>query len=187
VTIRHLILDRDGVLNEESGEFTAGPAGWKWLPGSLEALALLTRAGLRLSVATNQASIGRGHLMPETLEEIHTRMLREAREAGGKIDAIFVCPHTPADACRCRKPAPGLIEEAITASDIPAHNTLLVGDDTRDLEAALAAGVEPVLVLTGKGAAAARDAAYRHIRVHANLQAFARALLRAQRTTQDPL
>jgi D-glycero-D-manno-heptose 1,7-bisphosphate phosphatase len=179
--IRHVILDRDGVLNQESDEFIAGPDAWKWLPGSLEALALLTRAGVRLSVATNQASVGRGHLRPDTLEAIHARMTREAREAGGTIDAIFVCPHAPAEACGCRKPAPGLVQAAMALARIPARETLLVGDDGRDIEAALAAGVEAVLVLTGKGCQVARSPALRNTRIYADILALAQALAREPR------
>jgi D-glycero-D-manno-heptose 1,7-bisphosphate phosphatase len=182
-----VILDRDGVLNEESGEFLARPEGWRWLPGSLEALALLSGAGVRVSVATNQASIGRGHLMPGTLEAIHARMIRDARKASATIDAIFVCPHAPIESCRCRKPAPGLIEAAMASSDIPPNNTLVVGDDARDIEAALAAAVEPVLVLTGKGSAVARDPAYRHIRAHADLRAVAHAIVQEWRSGPGPV
>lgn len=182
--IRHVILDRDGVLNHESGEFVAGPDAWSWLPGSLEGLALLSRAGVRLSLATNQASIGRGRLRREMLEAIHARMTREAREAGGTIDAIFVCPHAPTEACRCRKPAPGLIEAAMASTSIPGHETLLVGDDERDIEAASAAGIDAALVLTGKGSHVARSLAFERVRVYPDLRAVAEALTREPRTEQ---
>jgi D-glycero-D-manno-heptose 1,7-bisphosphate phosphatase len=182
--IRHVILDRDGVLNQDSDQFIAGPDTWKWLPGSREALALLTGTGIRLSVATNQASIGRGYLKLETLEAIHARMTREAREAGGTIDAIFVCPHAPPEGCRCRKPAPGLIEAAMAAAGISARDTLLVGDDERDIEAALAAGVAAVLVLTGKGSRVARSPTLQHVRIYADLRAVAEALTQELRTAE---
>jgi D-glycero-D-manno-heptose 1,7-bisphosphate phosphatase len=176
MAIRHIILDRDGVLNDESESFIAGPADWRWLPGSLEALSLFTRAGLRLSVVTNQASVGRGLLAPEALEAIHAGMTREASEAGGTIHAIFVCPHAPAEECQCRKPAPGLIKAAIASAGIPPSDTLLVGDDGRDIDAAQAAGIDALLVLTGKGRETARSPYFHHIPVYDDLRAVAEAL-----------
>jgi D-glycero-D-manno-heptose 1,7-bisphosphate phosphatase len=175
--IRHVILDRDGVLNEEAPHAVTRPEQWVWIPGSLDALALLTRAGVQLSVATNQASIGRGLLSWDSLSAIHERMRAEARGAGAMINAVFVCPHTPEEACNCRKPAPGLIRTAMTVAKIPANETLLIGDDGRDLEAAAAAGVEGALVLTGKGAATARLAAFKTARTYADLRTAAQTLI----------
>jgi D-glycero-D-manno-heptose 1,7-bisphosphate phosphatase len=175
--IRHVILDRDGVLNEEAPRVITDPEQWVWIPGSLEALALLTRAGVHVSVATNQASIGRGLLSRESLAAIHDRMLREAHSAGATINAVFVCPHAPEQACDCRKPAAGLIKQAITVAQIPASQTLLIGDDSRDMEAARAAGVAGALVLTGKGSASARRAAFEPARVYADLKTAVQSLL----------
>ena len=150
---RHVILDRDGVLNAEPPDagYVHRPDDFHWLAGALDALALLHRAGVRISVATNQSGIGRGLMSLGDLQRVHDRMRTEAASAGGPIDAIFFCPHAPDAHCACRKPEPGLIQAAIAASGISAEETLVVGDDERDLEAAARAGVAFALVRTGKG------------------------------------
>lgn len=153
MTYRHVILDRDGVLNREAPEagYIRAPGEFFWLPGALEALALLRSAGLHLSVATNQSGVGRGLMTLTQLDAIHERMLIEAAANGGALDTVLFCPHAPDDGCECRKPAPGLIREALTRSGIGAAESLVVGDDRRDLEAASRAGVQAALVRTGKG------------------------------------
>jgi len=153
MAFRHVILDRDGVLNRESeqGGYVREPAEFHWLPGALEGLAVLRRAGLRISVATNQAGVGRGLMTLAQLSAVHAHMQAQASAHGGALDAVLVCPHAPEDACACRKPAPGLIEAAIARSGIPAGESVLVGDDARDLEAARRAGIAAMLVRTGKG------------------------------------
>ena len=155
---RHLILDRDGVLNEEAadGGYVCDPEEFRWLPGVLDALARLRAAGVRVSVATNQSCVGRGILSPEGLARVHARMTRDAEAAGGAIGAIFCCPHAPDAGCDCRKPAPGLVTAAIRASGIDPRATLLVGDDHRDLAAGRGAGIAVALVRTGKGRATER-------------------------------
>lgn len=177
--IRHVILDRDGVLNAEprDGAYVTDWADWRWLPGALESLGLLHAQHVRVSVATNQSCVGRGVLAREQLDAIHARMLDEAAQAGGAIDQLFVCPHAPASGCGCRKPAPGLLREAVEAAGIPRRATIAVGDDLRDLQAAEAAGIPAVLVRTGKGAAteAAMDAT--DVPVFDDLRAFTSALL----------
>jgi D-glycero-D-manno-heptose 1,7-bisphosphate phosphatase len=149
-------MDRDGVLNHEAPDhgYILSPADFHWLPGALEALALLRGAGIRLSVATNQSAVGRDLMNLEQLEAILASMRGQAAAAGGGIDAVFYCPHAPDADCDCRKPRPGLVTAAVQASGIEAGHTLFVGDDVRDVEAALGAGVAPVLVRSGKGAAA---------------------------------
>jgi D-glycero-D-manno-heptose 1,7-bisphosphate phosphatase len=156
--VRHVILDRDGVLNEEPayGSYVRDPAEFRWLPGALAALARLRAAGVRISVATNQSGVGRGIMSLDDLERIHARMTGEAAAAGGAIDAVFCCTHAPGAGCACRKPAPGLVTAAIQASGIDPRATLLVGDAPRDLEAGRSAGVAVALVLTGKGRATER-------------------------------
>jgi D-glycero-D-manno-heptose 1,7-bisphosphate phosphatase len=151
--VRHLIVDRDGVLNAEpaGGEFVREPAQFHWLPGSLEALARLSAARIRVSVASNQSGVGRGLMSPAELARVHARMTDSAAAAGGAIDAIFCCPHAPDAGCECRKPAPGLVLAAIRASGIEPAATLVVGDDARDVAAARAAGVAAALVRSGKG------------------------------------
>jgi D-glycero-D-manno-heptose 1,7-bisphosphate phosphatase len=155
--VRHLILDRDGVLNREAPDhgYILRPEDFEWLPGSLEALVMLSTLGVRISVASNQSGVGRGLMTAEALDQVMGTMRQQARAAGGRIDAVYVCPHSPTDHCDCRKPAPGLIRQAVSASGIAATDTLLVGDDVRDVEAASAAGVAAALVRTGKGIRAA--------------------------------
>jgi D-glycero-D-manno-heptose 1,7-bisphosphate phosphatase len=151
--VRHVILDRDGVLNREApgGGWVHRAEDWQWEPGALEALKVLSRAGLGLSVATNQSGVGRGVFTVEDVDAVHERMLAEAAAAGVTIDAVFFCPHAPRHRCRCRKPAPGLIEHAVARAGVPVDDIVAVGDALRDLEAAQAAGVRAVLVRTGKG------------------------------------
>jgi phosphoheptose isomerase len=177
--IRHVILDRDGVLNREApdGGHVRDPQAFQWLPGALEALAMLRQAGLRISVATNQASVGRGLMSLDQLEAVHQRMRTEAAASGGELDAVLVCPHAPDAACPCRKPAPGLIDAAVAASGIGAAETLVVGDDRRDLEAAWRAGVNAALVRTGKGAGTAPQLEGLRVPVFDDLPALSRALL----------
>lgn len=178
MNIRHVIFDRDGVLNREAaGRYVTRAADWLWEEGALEGLCALSQAGVRLSVATNQSGVGRGLMSPEALAQVHERMLSEAAAAGASINAVFVCDHAPDSGCGCRKPAPGLIHSAIRAASVGAAQTLLVGDDLRDVEAAWSAGVAPALVRTGKG----RDAELRLPRgvvpVYDDLKAMAEAAL----------
>ncbi len=177
--VRHVILDRDGVLNVEAPNrgYVTRPEAWHWLPGAREALALLARAGVRVSVATNQSGVGRGLMSAADLDAVHARMRRETEASGGRIDALFTCPHAPGAGCRCRKPAPGLIEDAVAAAGVPPAETLVVGDDGRDLQAARAAGVPAALVLTGKGRAAAAALSPHTVPVYDDLHALARALV----------
>ena len=151
--VRHLILDRDGVLNREAPQhgYILAPEDFAWLPGSLEALVTLTRLGIRISVATNQSAVGRGLMTPAQLDRVIATMCTQAEAAGARIDGVYFCPHAPGAECECRKPAPGLIRSALQASGIAAAQTLVVGDDVRDVVAARAAGVRAVLVRTGKG------------------------------------
>ncbi len=151
--IRHLILDRDGVLNQEAPEhgYILRPEDFAWLPGSLQALVTLTRLGMRISVATNQSAVGRGLMTLTQLDRVLATMLSQAEAAGAHIAGVYFCPHAPEAHCDCRKPAPGLIRSAVQAAGIPAAQTLVVGDDVRDVEAARAAGVRAAMVRTGKG------------------------------------
>jgi len=181
--ISHVILDRDGVLNEEAphGSYVTAPAQWRWIPGALEALTMIRRAGIRVSVATNQSAVGRGLMTLADLVAVHTRMIHEASLAGGSIDGVFVCPHAPDDGCDCRKPAPGLIRAAIAASGLESATTLVVGDDLRDLQAARAAGVSAAIVLTGKGWATAALLPGPEVPVYDDLGALVRSLLAERR------
>ena len=150
---RHVILDRDGVLNREPAEgFVVDRAAWQWEVGALEALQLLARNGIRATVATNQSCIGRGIATAAQVHALHAWMREEARRCGASIAHVYVCPHVDSDTCACRKPLPGLVRRAVDISGIAARETLLIGDSRRDLEAARAAGVTAALVRTGKGA-----------------------------------
>ncbi len=153
-----IILDRDGVINQASEHFIKSPAEWKPLPGSLDAIARLTQAGYKIAVATNQSGVGRGFFTMATLNAIHAKMIKAAQEAGGRIDAVFYCPHTMADGCHCRKPAPGMLEEIGQRFQVTLSNVVVVGDSLRDLQAAATVGAKPCLVRTGKGARVIDDA-----------------------------
>lgn len=183
---RHVILDRDGVLNseDESLGYVRDPAQFHWLPGVLEGLAILRRAGLRLSVATNQAGVGRGLVSPAQLAAVHAHMQAEAAAHGGTLDAVLVCPHAPEEQCACRKPAPGLIQAAIVRSGIPAGASLVVGDDQRDLEAARRAGVAAALVRTGKGRETERLLREAGVPAYDDLAQLARALAAARTSVE---
>ena len=147
-----IILDRDGVINEDSDDYIKSPDEWHPIPGSLAAIARLYRAGWRVVVATNQSGVSRGLFDLDTLMRIHEKMYREVRNAGGQIDAIFFCHHAPEDNCRCRKPRPGLLLDIADRLRIELTGVPSIGDSLRDLQAARAAGARPLLVRTGKGA-----------------------------------
>lgn len=146
-----IILDRDGVINQDSDAFIKSPDEWIPIPGSLEAIGRLSHAGWRVVVASNQSGIARGLFSMETLGAIHARMREAVADAGGHIDAIFFCPHGPDDACACRKPMTGMLHDIAQRLDVHLEGVPLVGDSLRDLQAAAASGCSPWLVLTGKG------------------------------------
>jgi D-glycero-D-manno-heptose 1,7-bisphosphate phosphatase len=146
-----VILDRDGTINHDSDQYIKSPAEWKPIKGSLEAIARLTQAGWRVVVATNQSGLGRGLFDMAALNAIHDTMHRAVHQAGGRIDAIFFCPHAGDSNCDCRKPKPGMLLEIARRMNVELDGVPMVGDSLRDLQAAAAAGAKPVLVLTGKG------------------------------------
>ena len=145
------ILDRDGVINQDSAAFIKHPDEWIALPGSLEAIARLSRSGWRVVIASNQSGVARGLFSMDTLNGIHAKLRREVAHAGGAIDAIFVCPHGPDDGCSCRKPNAGLFLDIGRRYDLDLSQVPSVGDSLRDLQAAKKAGCRPWLVLTGNG------------------------------------
>jgi D-glycero-D-manno-heptose 1,7-bisphosphate phosphatase len=177
--IKHIVLDRDGVLNYEApgGGYIASPAEFRWLPGALDAMKQLHDAGIRLSVATNQSAIGRGILTSAEVDAVNQSMRDEAARHGAAVDAVYCCPHAPDLGCTCRKPQPGLIRAAIDHARIGASETLVVGDDLRDLEAGRNAGVAVALVRTGKGSANERAACELGAEVYDDMPALARAVL----------
>ena len=146
-----IILDRDGVINYDSDAFIKTPDEWKPIPGSLEAIAHLTQAGYRVVIATNQFGIGHGLLDMTAFNTINDKMCKAVNQAGGRIDAMFFCPHTHTDQCSCRKPATGMFEEIARRFSLDLKGAPTIGDSLRDLQAAAAVGAVPILVLTGKG------------------------------------
>ena len=146
-----IILDRDGVINFDSDQFIKSPAEWKPIPGSIEAIPRLNQAGYRVVVATNQSGIGRGLFDMATLAAINDRMVEMVFRQGGRIDAVFFCPHTAAHDCRCRKPKTGMFDDIAARFRMGLKGVPAIGDSPRDLDAAAAAGCTPILVLTGKG------------------------------------
>jgi D-glycero-D-manno-heptose 1,7-bisphosphate phosphatase len=146
-----VVLDRDGVINVDSDAFIKSPDEWVALPGSLEAIARLNQAGYRVAVATNQSGIGRGLFDMNALNAMHLKMHRMAAAVGGRIDAVFFCPHTAQDHCECRKPKPGMLKMIAERFEVDPEDTPVVGDSLRDLEAGATLGFAPHLVLTGKG------------------------------------
>lgn len=146
-----IILDRDGVINFDSAQFIKSPEEWKPIPGSLQAIARLNQNGYRVVVATNQSGIGRGLFDMDTLNRIHKKMHKAAFEVGGRIDAIFYCPHAADSDCPCRKPKPGMFKRIAETLNVDLNGVPTVGDSLRDLQAGAAVGCHPMLVLTGKG------------------------------------
>ena len=144
-----IILDRDGTINEEHEDFIKSPEEWIPLPGALEAVAKLNHAGWRTIIASNQSGLGRGLFDVAALNAMHAKMNKLLTAMGGRMDAVFYCPHTPSDNCSCRKPLPGLFEQIIERTGVDARTIPSAGDSLRDMEAAAAAGCEPHLVLTG--------------------------------------
>jgi D-glycero-D-manno-heptose 1,7-bisphosphate phosphatase len=175
--VKLVILDRDGTINHDSDHYIKSLDEWRPLKGSLEAIARLTQAGYRVVVATNQSGIARGLFTTRTLFEIHDHLQRAAVQAGGRIDAFFFCPHKADDNCRCRKPQPGMLIEVGRRFNVALEDAFMVGDSRKDLDAAAAAGVRPVLVLTGNGAKTEKEGKLpRGTAVYADLAAFARQL-----------
>lgn len=148
-----IVLDRDGTINHDSDQYIKSPAEWKPIAGSLEAIARLNHAGWRVVVATNQSGLARGLFDMAALNAIHAEMHRAAARAGGRIDAIFFCPHAADAGCECRKPKPGMLHEIARRLNVELAAVPVAGDALTDLQAAAAAGARPMLVLTGKGRA----------------------------------
>ena len=149
--MRLAILDRDGVINQDTEEFIKSPEQWVPIPGSLEAIARLCRSEYRVVIITNQSGVGRGLYTLDMMNKINMRMFELINQKGGDIDALLFCPHAPDAGCECRKPKPGLFHELARRLKVNLTGIPAVGDSVRDLEAAVAAGAQPVLVRTGKG------------------------------------
>ncbi len=146
-----IFLDRDGVINENRADYVKSWQEFHFLPGAVEAIVQLTRMGHRLVVCTNQAGIARGIIPVEVIEEIHARMLTQIHAVGGHIEHIYYCPHGRDEQCACRKPRPGMLLRARDERGLDMNNAVFIGDSLTDVQAARAAGVQPILVLTGLG------------------------------------
>ncbi len=173
-----VVLDRDGVVNLDSDQFIKTPDEWIPIDGSLEAIAALNQAGYRVVIASNQSGIGRGLFEMSALNAMHEKMHKALANLGGRVDAVFFCPHTAADGCDCRKPKAGMLEQLAERFGVELKGVPLVGDSLRDLEAGLAVGCAPHLVLTGKGAKTEKKGGLPPgTLIHDDLRAFARWLL----------
>ncbi|MGH8372024.1 MAG: D-glycero-beta-D-manno-heptose 1,7-bisphosphate 7-phosphatase [Gammaproteobacteria bacterium] len=178
--MRLVILDRDGVINQDSDAYIKSPDEWIPLPGSLDAIVRLNRGGFTVVVASNQSGIGRGLFDLATLERIHRKMTAELAARGGHLDGIFFCPHAPDAGCDCRKPAPGLLRQIGSHYGVSLDAVPMIGDSLRDLQAAHAVGARPILVLNGKGQRTFEQlpAEFRGIEVYPDLATATTALLK---------
>ena len=155
-----VFLDRDGVINEDSPDYIKGWDEFRFIPGSRSAIAALTRSGVRVFVVSNQSGVNRGLIPLPVLEQMHRRMTAAVEEAGGRIEAIFYCPHRPDEDCSCRKPRPAMLDNARRIHGVDLSRSAMIGDSARDILAARRAGCAlSVLVKTGKGVAAEKELA----------------------------
>ena len=174
----YLILDRDGVINQDSDQYIKSPEEWIPIPGSLEAIAELKHAGWQIAVATNQSGIARGLFSEETLAAMHQKLHDLLAQLGAQVDLIAYCPHAPDDQCGCRKPRPGLLQQIARRWDIELTGVPFIGDSRKDVEAARAVGCRPILVRTGKGERTLADpAGLEDVEIYPDLAAATRHLL----------
>jgi D-glycero-D-manno-heptose 1,7-bisphosphate phosphatase len=178
-----IVVGRDGILNEFREDHIKAPEEWIAIPGALEAVSRLNHAGWHVVVATNQSGIGRGMIDMAAVNAVHAHMMRQLHALGGRIDAVFFCPHAPDEHCDCRKPLPGMMFEIARRYGVDLAHVPMVGDTLRDLQAAQAAGCEPHLVRSGRAAVlpaeevAALLGQIDGARVHSDLGEFATHLL----------
>lgn len=179
--IKLIVLDRDGVINEDAEGPISHPDEWIPIAGSLKAIARLHQAGWHIAVATNQSGVGLGLFDVNRLHEIHGRMQEMVNQAGGRIDVIAFCPHTDSDGCDCRKPAPGLLYTICERLDIDLTSVVVVGDSLRDVQAAMAAAATPIMVRTGKGQMTLdNNKGLEHIPAYDDLASYVDVLLQAE-------
>jgi D-glycero-D-manno-heptose 1,7-bisphosphate phosphatase len=176
---RLVVLDRDGVINQDSPEFVKSVDEWLPLPGSIEAIAALSLGGFKVAVASNQSGLARGLFGQEALDEMHDKLRSLVAARGGHVDHIVICPHGPNDGCDCRKPRPGLLLKIAAHFDLALDGVAVIGDSLRDLQAAVAAGARPILVRSGNGRKTeqALPVELAHVEVFDDLAAAADALL----------
>lgn len=174
-----ILLDRDGVINQDSDQYVKSVEEWLPIPGSIKSIAALSKAGFQIFVVTNQSGIARGYYDERTLQAMHDKMISLVEKEGGKISGVEYCPHGPDDNCTCRKPKSGMIEaiETQLGLSFQEHPAIMVGDSLRDLQAGNARGCAPVLVLTGKGRATQYKKIDFPFTVYTDLAAFSVATL----------
>ena len=177
--LKSIILDRDGVINQDSPDYIKSAQEWVPIPGSIEAIVALSQAGYTVAVATNQAGLAKGKFDQADLDAMHAKMCDMVEAAGGKIDLIVYCPHHPDDACDCRKPKPGLLHAIESELGVSVAGVPFVGDKVSDIQCARAAGAKPILVKTGKGAAVAAEQGDQlaGVAIYDNLWNFVQGLL----------
>ena len=179
-----VILGRDGILNVFRDDHVKAPNEWQPVPGALEAVARLNHNGWHVVVATNQSGVGRGMIDMASVNAVHAHMMQRLAAVGGRIDAVFFCPHTPEDQCDCRKPLPGLMSEIGRRYGIDLHHVPMVADTLRDLQAAHAANCQPHLLRAGRAAQLSDDQVNEALAqvpgslVHADLEGFVEHLMR---------
>ena len=173
-----VVLDRDGVINRDSDAYIKSADEWQPLPGSIDAIARLCKAGFTVAVASNQSGLARGMFDYAALASMHRKLRRLVYDAGGRIDRIVICPHGPDDGCDCRKPKAGLLHQLARQYDQALTRVPFIGDSLRDLETAVAVGAEPILVRTGKGSSteSSLPGSLRDVVVHNDLAAAADSL-----------
>lgn len=181
-----IIIGRDGILNRFREDHVKEPEEWEPIAGALEAVAQLNHAGWHVVLATNQSGIGRGLVDMASVNAVHLRLMKLLADKGGRIDAIFFCPHAPEEACDCRKPQPGMMFDIARRYGVDLKQVPLVADTLRDLQAAQAAGCPPHLVVSGRAAEVTEAeraqwmAAVPGTVVHDDLAAFVRHLLQRE-------
>lgn len=179
MTEKYVLLDRDGVINQDSDDYIKSPDEWLPIEGSLEAIALLNKKGFKVAVISNQSGLARGYYSLETLNTIHAKMQRLVAEKGGEIEAIYFCPHAPNDLCDCRKPNIGLLESFSREKNVPLKDIFFIGDSLSDIKAAQAVAAKPLLVKTGKGLKTLSENLHLDIPVFENLYDATKFILAA--------
>lgn len=174
-----IILDRDGVINQDSDDFIKSPEEFIPLPGSIDAMARLHRAGYTIAIATNQSGIARGYYDVDTLNRMHEKLSGLLAARGGLVDGIFYCPHGPDNDCECRKPKAGMLLDIKSRFNTVLQDVPVVGDSLRDLQAARSVGAKPILVRTGKGERTiAKNEGLEGVEIFDNLASYVDVLLK---------
>ncbi|CAN5808233.1 D-glycero-beta-D-manno-heptose 1,7-bisphosphate 7-phosphatase [soil metagenome] len=190
--LKLIVLDRDGTINIDRDDYVKSASEWEPIPGALEAIARLNHAGWRTVIATNQSAIGRGIFDMSTLNEMHAKMNSLLFKLGGRIDAIFFCPHAPSDGCDCRKPKPGLFKQIGERFSVDMTQVPMVGDSLRDLQAGAAVGSPLHLVRTGKFGGMTDAATTEALKllppleIHDDLSEFAEFIISRERALREP-